>query len=133
MKISYLLCLISLIISACTLPSPYHSAPRQNLSLTPTNNSVIITVLNNTGSNVEFYRGTLKGLILAPWESYQTRLSLGYQSLSWRQVVLDNNRIYSYSDRIIVTHRSKNLRIIPPPDDNMFYTRGRGCLQLTDY
>ena len=122
---------LSFLLKGCS-GSPYHPAPLQDLP--PVSDpSVSITILNGSFGNVEFFEGPLEGLILSPWEWYQADLPLGYQSHSWRQQVLHKSRIIDYSDEIIVTHRSKTLRIIAPPRDDLFYTRGSGRLEVKDY
>jgi hypothetical protein len=122
-----------LLLTSCT-GAYYTNAPQQNLpQLDPNKQSVLIKIVNKSGSNIEFYKGSLKGLILAPRESYIARLSYGYQKHSWSYVALYKNRIKHYTSAIIVTHKSKTLAIYPPREDDMFHTSGRGILDLKDY
>ncbi len=123
--------LFLMLVSACS--TYYLPAPYQNLPQLPADKPTVnIKIINKTGGNVEFYRGYLKGLILGPREYYIAKLPLGYQKHKWSQVVLHKDRVYHYGDTILVTHNSKILKIIPPPRDDLFRTRGRGCLDLKD-
>ncbi len=133
MKKLVILFFVAMLTSSCAEMN-YPSAPMQNLpEISTSKGSVLITIINKSGSNVEFYRGNLKGLILSPWEQYTTRFSLGYQKHSWSHVALYNNNIYHYSGEIIVTHKSKRLIIYPPREDTMFRTSGQGSIELKDY
>ena len=121
------------VLTACNGVTYYHAPTQKVPELEAESPSTLIRVINKAGGNVEFTRGPLEGLVLGHRESYIIRLPWGSQKHSWRQVVLHKDKVYRYSDNIVVTHRSKTLSIIPPKRDDMFYTRGRGCLDLNDY
>ncbi len=130
-RVSYLLLLAVAVLSGCG-GTHYAQAPLQHLPAIE-GPKTAVTVLNNSGGNVEFFKGPLQGLILAPWQWYRTELPLGFQVHRWSQEVLHKESIKHYSDQIIVTHMSRTLRIIPPARDNVYYTRGKGSLSLKDY
>ncbi len=133
MKKLVILLFVSILMSSCAEMN-YPLAPPQSLpKLSVNKGTVLITIINKSGSNIEFYRGSLKGLILSPWEQYTTRFSLGYQRHSWNHVALYNNNIEHYSGDIIVSYKSKRLIIYPPREDNMFRTSGQGSIELKDY
>ena len=118
-------------LSGCQ--SLYSESPRQRLKQLDSGPSTMMTIVNKSGSNIEFFKGSLSGLILAPREIYITPLTLGYQKHSWSHVLLYKNKIKHYSSKIIVTHKSKTLEILPPLQDDMFGYRGQGILKLKDY
>jgi len=133
MKKLIVLFILAVLLSSCAKMN-YPSAPMQDLpKLSPNKGSTLIMIINKSGSNIEFYKGSLKGLILAPWEKYLTPLPFGYQKHSWSHVALYKNRINHYSENIIVTHKSRFLIIYPPREDTMFRTSGQGSLGLKDH
>jgi hypothetical protein len=123
--------LFSLFISGC---GPVHRpmAPLQNLPPLAPGNTTCVMVVNPVFTNIEFYRGPLAGLILGHFEQYPAELPWGYQEHCWSYEAV-NGRVHNYCQKIIVTHRSKTLKIIPPREDNAFGVRGRGTLDLNDY
>lgn len=133
LRFSYLFALC-LLLSSCTVYPYSYPAPPQSLpNLTTDKNTTVVKIINKTGGNVEFFKGPLKDLILAPREHYTVRLRWGYQKLGWSQVLIYRHRIEHYGDYILVTHNSKTLVIYPPEQDDMFRTRGTGSLELRDY
>ena len=132
--VNYFFLLLALLVLSSCAGINYIHAPQQNLpELNSNKASTLITIINKSGSNIEFYRGSLKGLILAPYESYIVKLARGAQKHSWTHVALYKNRLKHYSEQIIVTHKSKTLVIYPPRQDDMFHTSGQGKLDLRDY
>jgi hypothetical protein len=110
----------------------YRAAAPQDLPMVD-GPSVTVTVINKSSGSLEFFDGPLKGLILAPWEIYQAELPLGFQVHRWSQEVFHKGRVMNFRDKIVVTHRSRTLSVLPPPRSDLYYVHGPGSLDLQEY